>query len=271
MKTIYKISSYINRKSNSGTFLGGSAASSGSNGGGGGSTDLSNYYTKSQLQTSGLSVVNWDNISGLSFINSIDETAGVVQLVSDESAPANLNYYGTGITGVKGWHAFPFDDSSGNIIVEGVIPTDNILDWDTGNLWYAPYAAKAAGKLYSGTTDPDDTTRLNYDGIIHATEVHAHGEMYADDFILNSDRRLKTQIKSYKAEELTIDYKQFKLKSDVDQQRFGVIAQEVQKLYPDLVRERDGHLAVSYIDLLIREVAYLKEEVKRLKDGYILR
>ena len=53
--TIYKISSYINWQSGSAIFPGGS-------GGGIGFVDLSNYYTKSQLQTEGLSVIDFYNI-----------------------------------------------------------------------------------------------------------------------------------------------------------------------------------------------------------------
>lgn len=55
---------------------------------------------------------------------------------------------------------------------------DNIFDWDTSNLYYTPYADKTAaggaasdGKFYLGTTDPDDTTRLNYDGHFYATRM----------------------------------------------------------------------------------------------------
>ena len=305
-KTIYKISSYLNRKSTSGTFLGGGSAS-------GGRVDLSNYYTKSELQTEGLSVVdfynianayhndmlgleggsiadnssgessgmageyyhfdfeNWDRLMFLNFSMSlVEDVSNIVTLVNDESDPGLLKYYGTGASGAKGWYDVPvFENGSsggGDIIVEGVAPVDNILDWDGANNWYAPYDTKQGGKFYSGTSLPTDVSRLNYDGYFYATEVHANGDMYADDFILNSDRRLKTQIKSYKAEELIINYKQYRLKSDVDQQRFGIIAQEVQKLYPELVREVNGHLAVSYIDLLVREIANLKERVKELEN-----
>jgi len=42
---------------------------------------------------------------------------------------------------------------------------------------YAPWAVgdKAAGRLYSGTTDPTNTTRLNYDGYFYATKLYAGG------------------------------------------------------------------------------------------------
>lgn len=54
-----------------------------------------------------------------------------------------------------------------------------------------------------------------------------------------------------------------------DKKHFGVIAQELQTLYPDLVVEgQDGYLAVNYIELipvLIRSVQELKQELDEVK------
>jgi hypothetical protein len=48
--------------------------------------------------------------------------------------------------------------------------------------------------------------------------------------------------------------------------RYGVIAQEVQKRYPELIRtDADGMLSVAYVDLLIREIAFLKERIEFLE------
>jgi hypothetical protein len=59
------------------------------------------------------------------------------------------------------------------IIGNPTVPTDNILDWDAGNSWYAPYAAKADGKFDRGIVDPTNITRLNYDGILYATKFYS--------------------------------------------------------------------------------------------------
>lgn len=72
------------------------------------------------------------------------------------------------IAGVRSWVA-----SSGS----GVVPTDNIFKWDgTPNFYYRPYADKTEaggvasdGKFYLGTSNPDGTTRLNYDGTFYST------------------------------------------------------------------------------------------------------
>lgn len=56
---------------------------------------------------------------------------------------------------------------------------------------------------------------------------------------------------------------------DPEKKHFGVIAQELQSLYPELVEEgQDGYLKVNYIELvplLIRSIQELKAEVDELK------
>jgi len=60
----------------------------------------------------------------------------------------------------------------------GTTPVSSpILFWDSGNTYYNAYASgdKAAGRFYYGTTDPTNSTRLNYDGFIYATGFRAGG------------------------------------------------------------------------------------------------
>ena len=86
------------------------------------------------------------------------------------------------------------------------------------------------------------------------------GSLTATDFILSSDKRLKDNIKKLDTVGLDIEYKSFIFKSEPDQERFGVIAQELEKVAPELVREdANGFKAVSYTDLLVREVNALKQ------------
>jgi len=63
----------------------------------------------------------------------------------------------------------------------GVTPTDNVFKWDgTPNFYYRPYSSKTEaggvasdGKFYLGTSNPDATIRLNYDGDLHVTNLFA--------------------------------------------------------------------------------------------------
>ena len=47
---------------------------------------------------------------------------------------------------------------------------------------------------------------------------------------------------------------------------YGVIAQEIEQVYPDLVKEDDeGIKSVNYIELLIMEIVKLRKRVKELE------
>ncbi|MDD5649213.1 MAG: hypothetical protein PHF86_02165 [Candidatus Nanoarchaeia archaeon] len=70
-------------------------------------------------------------------------------------------------------------DSSGNAYANGILlgaggggvtPTNNILEWDAGNSWYAPYATKTQGAFYTENVMPTHSNPLLYDGKIYATE-----------------------------------------------------------------------------------------------------
>ena len=89
----------------------------------------------------------------------------------------------------------------------------------------------------------------------------------ANDFILGSDIRLKENIKPLDTVGLDIDYVEFNYKTNKDRKRAGVIANDIEEKYPELVLENEeGIKQVSYIDMLIREVVALKEEVRKLKN-----
>ena len=89
----------------------------------------------------------------------------------------------------------------------------------------------------------------------------------ATNFILSSDVKLKSNIKPLTISPLNIEYKEFNHISDPTQLRYGVIAQDLIKVAPELVRTADdGTLSVAYVDLLIKEVAYLKYKVDELNN-----
>jgi hypothetical protein len=97
--------------------------------------------------------------------------------------------------------------------------------------------------------------------------TYSTGSMYATSFVTISDERLKTMIKPLEPKYINIDYKQFRMKTDLGQLRYGVIAQSIQESYPELVRsDKDGMLSVAYMDLFCLEIAQLKKEIAFLKD-----
>lgn len=92
------------------------------------------------------------------------------------------------------------------------------------------------------------------------------GNITAHTFYATSDRRLKENIVDYKPEKsiLDIPVKEYNFIGD-DKKHIGFIAQDLQKVFPELVTERaDGYLSIEeskLIYLLIDEVKKLKEKV----------
>lgn len=76
----------------------------------------------------------------------------------------------------------------------------------------------------------------------------------------------KTEIEREAYEQLKND--EMKMSS---RRHFGIDAEELQKIYPDLVLEgQDGFLSVNYVELvpiLIRSIQELKQELDKVKDG----
>lgn len=159
---------------------------------------------------------------------------------------------------------------TGNVVVGCSAGYNN---YGSGNVFIGNAAGNAetgSNKLYIANTStatpliygefPNTCVKIN--GVLCAT-----GNMCAPDFILTSDKRLKTNIQSISIAPVDIEYKQFELISEPNQLRYGVIAQDLEKVNPELVKVNcEGILGVSYTDLLIKEVAYLKCEVKLLKN-----
>jgi len=94
----------------------------------------------------------------------------------------------------------------------------------------------------------------------------ATSTMTATNFILSSDKRVKTKIKTLKPKRITTDWKSFELKSDKGQKRYGVIAQELEKEHPEFIRtDAEGMKSVAYIDLLVAKMAELEARIKELE------
>lgn len=105
-------------------------------------------------------------------IKTLDTTATTAQTTSASEAIAG--------TGSIVLHKVSKTGSYNDLLNKPTIPTsfnltDDILDGSANK--YAPYAVgdKAAGRLYVGTTNPTNTTRLNYDGYFYATKLYSGG------------------------------------------------------------------------------------------------
>jgi len=124
-------------------------------------------------------------------------------------------------------------------------------------------------------------------------EVYSTGTMRAPSFVTTSDRQLKENITSFKETEKTatldnvmkMNVVEYNYKGDVFEKivpasesekgeekrlHFGLLAQELQTLYPNLVyKGQDGYLGVNYQELvpvLIRSIQELKQQLDEVKD-----
>ena len=154
---------------------------------------------------------------------------------------------------------------------------------------------KGNGAAIYGTNDSvDHMISGRYAGFFRG-QTKVNGDFYATTVNTTSDMRLKTNIKDveygtitklqdirpvqflWKQQDITKnennsdELSSASLSSDIDMERlhYGFIAQELQKLYPELVNEdEDGYLSINYVELiplLVQAVQELSTEVESLK------
>ena len=114
----------------------------------------------------------------------------------------------------------------------------------------------------------------NYDGhLSNAFEVLFDGTTtIAGDLSINSDARLKANIISLGstlAKLLQIDGKSYTMKKDENKkQKIGLLAQDIEKVFPELVSESNGIKTVNYqglVPVLINALKEQQAEIDRLK------
>lgn len=128
--------------------------------------------------------------------------------------------------------------------------------------------SRTAGSWYGGSTNPVSSTRLNFDGIIHAYDTQVYG---------SSDEKLKENIQliANPIEKLKqIGGYSFTWKEGHESYKghdYGLIAQEVEKILPEIVIERGGIKAIKtgnqIIGLLVESVKELNRRLEVIENG----
>ena len=140
-------------------------------------------------------------------------------------------------------------------------------DFD-GGVWVG-YRTLSSGQDPTGT----GTTSVDINAFKFGNGRGSGGfsDVYCKKLYTSSDERLKENIKSYepKVSVLDLSIKEFNYK-DSKVKSVGVIAQEVQKLFPDAVSadKKSGYLSVddrSLMYMLIAEVKKLRDRVNELE------
>ena len=150
-----------------------------------------------------------------------------------------------------------------------------IAHWRSGVGVYgginSPISSLSANALYAGYFN--GTTKIN--GTLFSNTLALNGDMSCvdntrsiPDKVVNSLSLLQPVSYNFKSDS-TWKYDK-KLQSEMEGKHYGFIAQDVQKVLPELVYEREGHLAVNYVELiplLVQTIQNLSAEVEELKKG----
>ena len=122
------------------------------------------------------------------------------------------------------------------------------------------------------TTGDLSSTNISFATLLSGATATFTADCTAQNFYATSDGTLKTEIRQIEgavAQCQKLRGVEFKWKQGADQRdQIGVIAQEVESVYPTLVAEIDGHKRVDYsklVGLLIEAVKELSAEIQELK------
>ncbi|MDG1822898.1 MAG: tail fiber domain-containing protein [Flavobacteriaceae bacterium] len=127
------------------------------------------------------------------------------------------------------------------------------------------------GNYVGGGYDSQGSYVGNSETFSNAFEVLFDGTTtIAGDLSINSDARLKANIISLGstlAKLLQIDGKTYTMKKDENKkQKIGVLAQDIEKVFPELVSESNGVKSVNYQGLVPVLINALKEQDSKMKE-----
>ncbi len=153
---------------------------------------------------------------------------------------------------------------------------DTRIDPDNyGGYYYADgqYTGTPAGVAFViGNGDVNSSNGLAGDNSSNAFVVKYDGSAtLAGDLALVSDARLKSNIISLGstlAKLMQIDGKSYTMKSNERESKIGLLAQDVAKVLPELVKmsdDSDGTLSVNYQGLIPVLINAIKEQQKEIK------
>ena len=158
----------------------------------------------------------------------------------------------------------------------GVNNAANIGDPTTDQYYYADgqYTGAPAGVAFViGNGDVDTSNGLAGSNPSNAFIVNYDGSAtLSGDLTINSDARLKSNIISLGstlAKLLMIDGKSYTMKTNESESKIGLLAQDVQKAFPELVKttnDSDKTLSVNYQGLIPVLINAIKEQQKQIDE-----
>jgi hypothetical protein len=159
-----------------------------------------------------------------------------------------------------GWQAGPTTNNLSNAAAIGYLAR---VSQDNSLVLGAPAGSTFAVKVGIGVTNPAYPLEV-------AGDINAIGKVYANGLQLTSDRRFKQDIKTLpgtlaqvqrlRGVSYTFRQKEFAARNFPTGQQIGVIAQELEQVFPELVTTAaDGYKAVNYAQLTPVLIEAIKE------------
>jgi hypothetical protein len=152
------------------------------------------------------------------------------------------------------------DDGRWSFMTDGA--TGGFYD-DQNNDWAVQMIENGAVGLRHNGIEKFVTTSA---GVQVYGNLTVSSNVYASNFILQSDKRLKTKITDLPCNNIDVNWKSFEIKEEEGDYRTGVIAQELEETHPEFVNtDSNGFKSVKYIDLLIAKIAELEARLDKLE------
>ncbi|MCK4630615.1 MAG: tail fiber domain-containing protein, partial [Bacteroidales bacterium] len=165
------------------------------------------------------------------------------------------------------------NSSTSSPLIYGDFDSDHLrLNANVG-IGYTPYDSYSL-VVKGGTTN---SLRV-YEDVLQTYALYVSGDAYATgNWYIPSDQNLKTNILTYQnAVEDLLKIRGVKFKWNIDEKsdvtypegdQFGVIAQEVVQVFPELVKkDSEGKLAVAYANFTPILIEAIKEQQKMIEE-----
>lgn len=227
------------------------------------------------LTPAGKLTINVNNTKAGDFDGTEGKTINISCANPEHTHPISIkDSNGTAVTSLA--HGTTYRLTVGGSSTSFTLPSDTKVNQlqVSGSAYDFNYPLLMAANPTSTTSSQTTVTYKNYNnlyanpysGKLTATTVSA------GTFVATSDKRLKENIKPYSCEKSILElpvYTYNFIADDTKTKHIGCIAQELQEICPELVKEDEkGYLSINeskLVYLLLDEVKKLKAEVNQLK------
>lgn len=209
------------------------------------------------------SYTNDKNYGILGVVDNMNTTHGRNYGVSGMIGPLGYHYGGAGVYGANSTYYFSFPVNIQGEYAGYFVGPVNVSNFLTATGMYTMSDSRLSDNAVP-LSEHDGDGRTTLENVLSMSVVE-----YSQKSRLSEE--MPSDIDPDKADEVRQSYELLKKEEEAmaSRRHFGVVAEELQQIYPGLVLEgQDGYLSVNYselVPLLIRSVQALKQELDELK------